>query len=132
MILFFNLDLLETKTANNPDYMCVALFKLYKGIKVPTHSRNKYPPIPLLGVGSGFLLNPEDFFNDYSTDVIYKAQYIKLAGRRDFTLYRTLGIKYLDLSYYPDILLDNIRTNPLLKIANNTIKFKYEELYGNS
>jgi predicted RNA-binding protein associated with RNAse of E/G family len=60
--------------------------------------------------------------------MVYKAQYIRLAGRRDYAIYKYYGHKYLDLSYYLDINLDTIKNNPLTKITENKIYFKYEEI----
>lgn len=77
--------------------------------------------------GESFLLNPDNLFNDRSTDPLFVYQYITLAARRDYAMYILYGAKYLDLSYYPDLQLDKIKYNPLLKIAGNKLHFKYEE-----
>ncbi len=126
-ILIFDLSNLERYTKDDPEYLVVALYKYFKGVKVPYSSKDKFPPVKGLENGSSFVVNPEAFFNNKVTDIVYKAQYIKLAGRRDYTLFKALGIKSLDLSMYPDIDLSKIKSNPLLKIANNCIKFKFEE-----
>lgn len=131
MVLFFNLRLLEAKTNNDSEYMVVALNKLFKNIKVPKSSTEKYKPIPNLERGTSFLLNPKKLFTDKSTDIIYKAQYIKLAGRRDYNLYIQYKSTTLDLSLYPDINIQAIKYNPLIEITENTLKFKYEDKNGN-
>lgn len=127
-MIFFNLQTLEDDTLCNSEYMVIALHKFFKGIYYPKNSREKYKPLPNLTAGTSYLLNPADFFNDKSTDNIYKAQYIRLAGRRDYSLYKAYNIKTLDLNMYPDLNLQVIRSNPLLTIANKQLKFKYEEL----
>jgi hypothetical protein len=77
-------------------------------------------------VGSSFLLNPEPLFKS-NVDVLYIMQYIKLAAKRDYSLYKYYGVKSLPLSYFPDINLGVIKTNPLLKITPTEIFFEYEE-----
>jgi len=86
--------------------------------------KNKY--IKYNFSGKSFLLNPERLFKDSAND-IYKTQYIILAAKRDFFMYRTYGVTSLELSYYPDLILDKIRTNTLLTITKTEIKFKFEE-----
>jgi hypothetical protein len=94
------------------------------GIPATYDSRKMY--------GESFLVNPLAVFDDRTTDPLYIRQYINLAGRRDYAMYKLYGIKYLDLSYYPDLDISKIKHNPLLKIAGNKLYFKYEEtLNGN-
>lgn len=80
--------------------------------------------------GNSFILNPTDLFNDRFTDPIYVVQYIKLAAKRDYAMYKLYNITYLDLTLYPDIDKSKISHNPLLKIAGSKLYFKYEEIYG--
>ena len=130
MTLFFDLSILESATKNDAEYMVVALEKFYRNITIPKNAREKYKPIAKLKAGSSFLLNPEALFKDKTTDFIYKAQYIRLAGRRNYTEYKIYGNKYLDLTLYPDINLLAIKHNPLITTANKQLKFKYEENNG--
>jgi hypothetical protein len=125
-ILFFNLGVLETAANTNPEYLVKALQLLSKGVWYPKNSRDKFKPIPNLAGGSSFLLNPEVLFNN-RVDVVYLAQYVKLAGRRDYNLYKLYGIKTLDLSMYPDLNLTNLSQNPLLTVTTTHISFNYEE-----
>lgn len=124
--LFFNLYNLERDTLCDPVYMLTALYKFYKGQRFPKNAKEKYKPLATLTAGTSFLLNPADFFNDKSTDPYYKVHYLRLAGRRDYQLYKQYGIKYLDLTLYPDVDLTAINLNPLLTISNKQIHFKYE------
>jgi hypothetical protein len=79
-------------------------------------------------VGNSFLINPEPLFKiKKSVDILYIIQYIKLAAKRDYSLYKYYGVKSLQLSYFPDINLEVIKTNPLLKITPTEIFFAYEE-----
>lgn len=80
--------------------------------------------VPL--VGYSFLLNPADFFKDKNTDIIYRVQYIKLAGMRDYSLYKQYKYTGLQTSFFPDLAVDNIKYNPLLTIKPTEILFKYE------
>ena len=77
--------------------------------------------------GNSFLLKPEVLLKDKTTDILYIHQYILLAARRDYSHYKLFGVKSLPLSYFPDINLSSIRTNPLLNVTNQEINFKYEE-----
>jgi hypothetical protein len=128
MTLFFNLKTLEQDTKGSSEYLVEALYKFYRGITIPKNVHEKYKPLPRLKTGSSFLLQPESFFKDTGTDSVYKAQYIRLAGLRNYGLYKTYGIKSLDLTLYPDINITNIKSNPLLIIANKQIKFIHEEI----
>ena len=125
-MLFFDLDILEEGTRCDPQYLVTALYKFWRGTRYPRNSTEKYKPLTKLKPGSGFLLNPTEFFKDKAVESAYKAQYIRLAGRRNFALYKSYGIRSLDLSLYPDINIDAIVSNPLLTIANKQIHFKYE------
>ena len=125
-MLFFDLTILEEATGCDPQWLVLALYKFWRGQQFPKNQYEKYKPLPNMKPGSAFLLNPEPFFTDRSTDYTYKAQYIRLAGRRNFSLYKTHGIKSLDLTLYPDLDTKAIGSNPLLQIANKLIYFKYE------
>ncbi len=121
MILFFNLEALE-KAAQNDSRKLISLIKevnsLNKAILAPIHRK--------ILAGSSFLLNAEDLLANRSVDINYIVQYIKLAGRRDYALYKLYGVKSLPLSYFPDIDLNKINHNPLLNITQSDIHFKYE------
>ncbi len=125
-MLFFNLKLLEEQCSNNPKKLITMLFHWY--IKdIPTKDNKlDFSKVPL--IGNSYIINPEPIFKDKSSDIIYLSQYVKLVGMRDYTIYKQYGDKSLHLSYYPDIHLDNIKHNPLLKITKHKILFKYEEL----
>ena len=127
-ILFFNILTLEQETSCDPDYMVQALKFHWQKRTIPRHKNSRYKPIQKTLAGSSFLLNPEGFFKDRTTDIRYLAQYLRLCGRRDYSLYKTHRIKYLDLTYFSDLNLDALESNPLLEITDNKIKFKYEEL----
>ena len=126
MTLFFSLQTLEDGTLCDPIYLVVALHKFYKGQRLPKNARETYKPLTNLKAGTSFLLNPAELFDDKGSDPIHKAHYIRLAGRRDYQLYKQYGIKSLDLTLYPDLDLAAIRSNPLLTIANKQLHFKYE------
>ena len=127
-MFFFNLDNLEALCKGNPAQLIAILNAHY----TKKYVHRKWQKLPFFTremlLGKSFLLNPKDLLADKSTDPSFIAQYIRLAGRRSYTFYKFYGCKYLDLSFYPEINLDAIRHNPLLKIANNHIYFKYEEL----
>lgn len=130
MILFFNLELLEKETKGDPHYMVVALQRWFKKDLVPKNAKQKYKPLSKSLHGSSFLIKPEQFFDDTTTDIIWRIQYLKLAAKRDYTFYKLYGLSYLDKSYVPDLNIQAIYANPLIQIAENKIYFKYEENNG--
>ena len=126
MTLLFNLDYLETISKKDTVKMVAVLERFYKKDYIP-RSRHQLRVDPALLQGKSFLLNPRDLFLDKSTDPAYIAQYIRLAARRSYVLYKLYNFRGLDLSFYPDLDISKITHNPLLKIANNKLHFKYEE-----
>ena len=119
MAFFFNLENLEKDSCNNPEKFVTLLKNFYTG-----KSSRKYGKLNL--AGRSFLLNPDSLFKS-KTDTAYIVQYIKLAARRDYTLYKHYKVTSLQLSYYPDIDLVAIKTNPLLSITGSEIHFLYED-----
>lgn len=128
MTLFFNILVLEQETLCDPDYMMQALKFHWQKRTLAKNKYSAFKPIQKSLAGSSFLLNPTDFFKDKTTDIRYLAQYLRLCGRRDYSLYKSHRIKYLDLTYFSDLNLPALESNPLLEITNKQIKFKYEEL----
>lgn len=128
MTLFFNILILEQETLCDPDYMMQALKFHWQKRTLAKNKYSAFKPIQKSLAGSSFLLNPTDFFKDKTTDIRYLAQYLRLCGRRDYSLYKSHRIKYLDLTYFSDLNLSALESNPLLEITNKQIKFKYEEL----
>jgi hypothetical protein len=127
MALFFNIEVLEAETQGDPEYLITALEHWYKGRRYKKNTKEKYKPLTKPLWGDSFILNPRELFQDRLTDINYIAQYISLAGRRDYLLYRKYGVRYLDLSFFPDIIV-NLHQNPLLIPKNKQLYFKYEEL----
>lgn len=127
MTLLFDIETLERETKCNPEYMVTALRHYYNKRTIPVNAREKYKPLTKNLRGKSYLLNPQDFFSDVTTDIVYRAQYLRLAGRRDYSHFKYYGIKYLDLSFLPDVSTEIIKTNPLITINNQILKFKYEE-----
>lgn len=126
MTLFFNLENLET-VSGGETLKLIKILETYSKKEIPSNRWQIKFNAALLK-GSSFLINPTDLFKDKITDPSYIAQYIRLAGRRSYALYKFYGYKGLDLSFYPDVNIQTIKHNPLLNIANNQINFKYEEI----
>lgn len=127
MTLFFNIENLEKEAKEDYKRYLFLFYQLaYK--KLPSR-RDKYKPAKLNLVGSSFLFNPAPLFTE-TVDIAYIIQYIRLAARRDYFMYKEYGITSLPLSYFPDIILQNIIHNPLLKIKEEEIFFKYETIKG--
>lgn len=121
MILFFDIKRLE-QTSQKTGYSLLVLLKALKANRI----LKRFPEISTLK-GRSFLLNPDSLFEDRSTDPVHIAQYIKLAGRRSYSLYKVFDVTYLDLALYPEADIQQLKYNPLLKIVNNKIQFKYED-----
>lgn len=120
MTLFFNWEKLDQETKGDP-VKTVAILRAFNAKKLlKAGLRDKLK-------GKSFLLHPSDILNDVTTDILYIYQYLVLAAKRDYSLYKLYGVKSLPLAYYPDINLGSIRNNPLLEVTNNEIQFKYEE-----
>lgn len=126
MALFFNLETLEAQSCNNTEQF-LSMLEFHYSKRLPANRFTKLKPSKVSLAGTSFILNPLDFFKDKSTDPIFKLQYVKLAARRDYNLFKQYGYKSLQTSYFPDIKYDSIKYNPLLKITPTEISFKYEE-----
>jgi hypothetical protein len=126
MICFFDLEILEREAGTDSEKFLWLLY--YHHTKsIPKNRHSKYKPSKYNLNGTSWLLKPDKLF-ELSIDNNYIVQYIKLAARRSYSFYKFYGIKTLDRSLFPDLNLENIKTNPLLKITNNLIYFKYEEI----
>jgi hypothetical protein len=123
-MLFYNLDNLLKEANGDSNKLVKSLYDyyLYKNKNLNGYYLPKYS---LLG-GTSYLTNPKSLFNDTKTLVTHKAQYIILAGKREYGVYAEYGITSLDLTFFPDLNIDKIQTNPLLKIVKNQLNFKYE------
>jgi len=126
MTLFFDIIKLEAESKGN-DLLFMNILEDYYNVKTFNRLQKvKYKSIS----GRSWLLNPVPLFDRKTADISYIVQYIKLAGRRNYQLYKTYGILTLDSSFYPNLLLENIKRNPLLNISNNQhIHFKFEEIF---
>lgn len=123
MALFFNLELLEAESQCDPKLMLSMLERHFGKKLIPKNNRDRLNYRNL--AGHSFLLNADQLFTD-TADIAHKAQYIRLAGRRDYSLYKLYAVTYLDLSYFKDIDTSLLKNNPLLQITQNKIYFKYE------
>ena len=126
MTLFFSLEKLEKQAdGNDPKFMQILWdHHQRKLLKRPTLNKVRYKPIN----GSSYLLNPQPLFNQ-NIDIAYVVQYVKLAARRDYTLFTLFQQIALDLSYFPDLDVMAVGRNPLLIVKTKHIQFKSEEIY---
>ncbi len=97
MTLFFNLGLLESETQCDSTKLVETLRLHFIRKSIPKNQYSKIKPIFNLK-GNSFLINPALLFTDTNTDIVHKAQYIRLAGRRNYAIYKHYGYTYLDLS----------------------------------
>lgn len=118
-VIRFSLDKLLKLSKGNSNNIIKNLQEYYTAKKNKTFIKHNLS-------GSEWIINPEPLFYRQEVDVGFRVQYILLAARRDFYLYRTYGNKSLLLSYFPDLEMEKIKHNPLLTITETEIKFKYE------
>lgn len=131
MSLFFNLEILE-KEAGSDQLKFLALLEYHYRGTIAASQRSKYVPSKQSLRGYSFILNPEPLFNQDGLNSAYLVQYVKLAGRRSWSTYKFYNSKTLDVSFFPDLNLLKLKTNPLLTITNKLIYFKFEETYNGS
>lgn len=124
MTLFFSLKKLENQAAANDSIFLQILKDHYTTSVLNKSVFSKYKKIN----GTSYLLNPQPLFTQ-TIDIAYIVQYIKLASLRDYTVFKLFNIITLDTSFFPEIDTNAIQKNPLIKITNKQIKFKFEEIY---
>lgn len=117
---YFDMQKLQRASANDSALM-LKLLENFVLKKLPKTKYDLKDHINLSG-GSSFLIHPKRLFAS-KVDVNYKVQYLILASKRDPLYYAEYGITYLDLSFWPDVLVDKLKGNPLLEIADNKIHF---------
>jgi len=123
MTLFFNLETFK----NIPDVsLRLHLLETLYYRKLPKSTTHTVLLHKLKG--KSFILNPGPLFKDKKVDPLYIIQYINLAGTRDYTMYKQYGLKYLDITYYPELDFSTVSRNPLLQLKNKQLFFYYEEL----
>jgi hypothetical protein len=125
MTLFFDIHKLEQECKGSDILFISILEDFYCNQKYNKLQKLKYKSIK----GRSWLLNPLPLFDKTIADVSYRVQYIKLAGRRNYSLYIQHNIIFLDISFYPNLNILLIKDNPLLNIINNNIHFKFEDKY---
>ena len=125
MALFFNVRVLEELAGDDP-YKFLALLEYHRTGGIAKSKFSRYKPATRSLSGGSFILNPDRLFSDKTTDILFKLQYIKLAARRDYSLYKFHKYKGIQLSYYPDINIEAAKHNPLLIVTSTEINFKYE------
>lgn len=127
MALFFNLQTLESLAKGN-DQKLLAMLEHHFNKKVLPSKFDKFSPAPFNTIvhGHSFLISPAPFFKDTTTDILFKVQYLKLAAKRDYLLYKQYQYKALQRSFFPDLNYEGIKHNPLLVITSTEVNFKYE------
>ena len=125
MTVFFSLEKLEAAAGGDCVYLIDLLAYYSSGRKKGSkyiRKRDLYRDFR----GKNWILNPEALVQDRLTDPLFIAQYIKLASRRSWTMYKLYEHKFLDLSFYPEVSVSQIKHNPLLTIQQNKVYFKHE------
>ena len=125
MAIFFDIRVLEELSGSDP-YKFMALLEYRRSGGIAKSKFSKYKPATKSLSGGSFILNPDRLFSDKTTDILFKLQYVKLAARRDYSLWKFHKYKGIQLSYYPDINIEAAKHNPLLIVTPTEIQFKYE------
>jgi len=126
--IFFDFNKLSKEAKGDITYTYKAFELFCKKKRFAKNINDRNPPINI--PGSSFILNPQPLL-DSKHDVLWKLQYIQLASLRNYTDYKLFNSRVLDLGLYPEVNISMIKQNPLLKVENNNLIFKFEELYGN-
>lgn len=126
MTVFFNLEVFKSIPTSSKK---LELLEIHSRRRLPKTAQDaailrKLP-------GKSFLLNPLPLFTKKHSEPLFLIQYINLAGLRDYTLYSYYNQRSLDTSYYPDLDFGLIAKNPLLKLDDKHILFKFEEAQRN-
>ena len=90
-MLFFDLEKLEKQSCNS-SIQFMSMLEYHHTKRLPKSFFTKLRPSKVPLHGNSFLLNPQPLFNDRATDILYKLQYVKLAARRDYNLYKQYGL----------------------------------------
>lgn len=126
MTLFFDIQKLEKQAKGSDLKFLEILENHYQISSLKKSSFKKFKSIN----GTSYLLNPQALFTlSRSIDISYIVQYVRLASKRlynDYAMFNEIG---LNITFYPDIDLNLLKYNPLLKITNKYIYFKFEEIY---
>lgn len=126
MTLFFDIQKLEKQAKGSDLKFLEILENHYQISSLKKSSFKKFKSIN----GTSYLLNPQALFTlSRSIDISYIVQYVRLAAKRlynDYAMFNEIG---LNITFYPDIDLNLLKYNPLLKITNKYIYFKFEEIY---
>lgn len=119
--MFFNLNLLRKQCSDDPNLMLRMLENWYYN-KIPRNTLDSKNFSKVNLAGDSFILHPKRLFSS-KVDPHYKMQYIILAGKRDYLHYKLYKVEYLDLTFFPDLNLDKIKSNPLMRVEDNKLIF---------
>lgn len=118
-------DKLGWNPYNVLDYFCLKRgIASLNSVKVSTKEVKDFAKLPYPS-GTCFLRNIDELLesNEYPNDIY---MYLELASKRNVFDYHMRGITYLPLPLVEEYHLEWVKRNPLLKIENNKVYFKYE------
>lgn len=107
-LIFYSMPKLLKLSENNVD-KAIKLLENYK------ENKNRL-------LGDSYLLRLDKLLEARASN-LQKIEYLYFAAFRSYADYKLLGIKYLDLSYIPDIDTTKAKGNALMSTINNQIKF---------
>ena len=119
--MFFNIETLR-KQANDDPVLMLKMLENWFYNKIPKNILDSKNFSKVSLSGDCWLPNPKKLF--YSkVDPNYKFQYLVLIAKMDYLHYKLYKIEYLDLSFYPDLNLNKIKHNPLMRVEDNKLHF---------
>lgn len=108
----------------------LSYFYKKEGFKSPANRNNAKKVEAMVKLpypkGPCFLKNPEPLFKEQH-DPNHVYIYLELASKRNLFDYSMRGSLFLPIELIPEYLMGLIEHNPLLKIENDKLYFKYEQ-----
>lgn len=125
MVIFDYVQL--QKAAEVTKLPMLSVLSYCKSNRIPKRSNSKLMQVNKQKVlaGYSFIINPTGLMNS-KVPTEYVEQYITLAAKRSYSLYKMYGYKNLPLSMYPDLNQSAIKFNPLLKCTDTELVFLLE------
>lgn len=126
-MVIFNYDELQKASAKLKIPSLDILIYCKSG-KVPKNKRSKFLYVDKVKIlqGHSFLLNEYELTKTGRPQE-YIDQYLFLAAKRSYSMYKMYKYKRLPLSLYPDLNKEAIKYNPLLKCTSSELVFLPEE-----
>jgi hypothetical protein len=127
-MLFYDWEKIFDTSEGNPKTMYTLLKMVYLK-EIPANKYDKlYKYSTKSFIGTSFLVHPDVLlYNAYKYSYREIAQYVALASLRSYADYAITGDTTLDLNLV-EIPVELFNENSLLRVKNDKVHFKYEEV----